>query len=230
MKTSIYYLHTGNNVPFYVGKSIRHKHREYEHKTSKSQKIVMEIIDEVPTSEWKFWEKYYISLFKSWGFKLDNKNNGGGGSINQKESSKKTISKKLLGKNKWSKGGYNKKPVLQFDLNGNLLNKYVSAEEAKRKTNINNIHGCCLGKHKTVGGYIWLYEKDYSENILESKIHLSKTHGNLFKLKNKEHALKIKKAVTEINKKKRKPILQYDLNGNFIKEWEYIREAANKLP
>jgi hypothetical protein len=229
MNTSIYYLHKGDNIPFYIGKSIKPQNRIYEHKTSKCLNVFMEIIDEVPTSEWKFWEKYYISLFKSWGFILINKNNGGGGITKQKVSSKNLISFKMKGKNNWSTGGYNKKSVLQFDLNGNLLNKYISAEEAKRKTNINNIHGCCLGKHKTVGGYIWFYEKDYNKDILKSKMYLSKTHGNLFKLKNKEHSLKIKKAVTETNKKKRKSILQYDLDGNFIKEWEYIREAAKEL-
>lgn len=35
------------------------------------------IIDEVPTMEWEFWEQYYISLFKSWGFDLLNMTNGG---------------------------------------------------------------------------------------------------------------------------------------------------------
>lgn len=229
MNTSIYYLHIGDNIPFYIGKSIRPQNRIYEHKTSKHLNVFMEIIDEVLTSEWKFWEKHYISLFRSWGFKLINKNNGGGGLINQKTSSKKLISSKMKGKNNWSIGGYNKKSVLQFDLNGNLLNKYISAEEAKRKTNINNIHGCCLGKHKTVGGYIWLYEENYNENILKYRLKLIKVNGNLFKPKTKEHALKIKKAITETNKKKRKPILQYDLNGNFIKEWQYIREAAKEL-
>ena len=214
------FIGTTDNVPFYIGKSIRSKSRTYEHKTSRSQNIIMEIIDEVPTSEWIFWEKYYVSLFKSWGFKLENKNNGGGGPMEQKKSTKKLISKKLKGKNIWSTGGYNKKSVIQFDLEGNTITKYPSAEEAKRKTNINNIHGCCLGEIKTAGGYVWLYEKEYSEEILRNKLISIKTHGNLFKPKSKEHTLKIQKAIINTNKKKRKSILQYDIQGNLIKEWE----------
>jgi len=35
------------------------------------------IIDEVDISEWEFWEKHYIKLFKTWGFNLVNSTNGG---------------------------------------------------------------------------------------------------------------------------------------------------------
>lgn len=40
---------------------------------------ILEIIDEVPKSEWKFWEKYWISQFRTWGFKLVNRTEGGDG-------------------------------------------------------------------------------------------------------------------------------------------------------
>lgn len=46
---------------------------------------VLEILDEVPENEWRFWEMYYISLVKSWGFNLVN-------------------DPKLLGGEGWSKG------------------------------------------------------------------------------------------------------------------------------
>lgn len=42
-------------------------------------KPILEIIDEVNYSEWEFWEQHYISLYKSWGFKLINKTFGGEG-------------------------------------------------------------------------------------------------------------------------------------------------------
>jgi hypothetical protein len=35
------------------------------------------ILDEVPIKEWEFWEIHYISLCKSWGFRLTNMTNGG---------------------------------------------------------------------------------------------------------------------------------------------------------
>ena len=71
MTRSIYILHI-NDVVHYVGKTKNPKKREishkYKHKTS-----TFEIVDEVPSSEWKFWERHYISLYRSWGFQLDNK-------------------------------------------------------------------------------------------------------------------------------------------------------------
>jgi hypothetical protein len=78
--TNIYIL-LKDNIPFYVGKSkqsciTRRKHKHY---ATYGNDIKLEIIDEIPSIEWKFWEKHYISLFKSWGFTLLNKNNGGGG-------------------------------------------------------------------------------------------------------------------------------------------------------
>lgn len=52
-----------------------------------------------------------------------------------------------------------KKEVLQFNLNGNLLAKYVSASEASRKTGISKtcITRCCRNERKQSGGYLWEY-------------------------------------------------------------------------
>jgi hypothetical protein len=54
------------------------------------------------------------------------------------------------------------KPILQFDLDGNLLNEYASQKEAERKTGVRQsyISYNCVGKQKTAGGFIWKY-KDY---------------------------------------------------------------------
>lgn len=40
----------------------------------------IEIIDIVNIKEWSFWEMHYISLYKSWGFRLTNTCDGGNGS------------------------------------------------------------------------------------------------------------------------------------------------------
>lgn len=42
-------------------------------------KPILIIIDEVLKSEWKFWERYWISQFLSWGFNLTNYTEGGDG-------------------------------------------------------------------------------------------------------------------------------------------------------
>ena len=54
------------------------------------------------------------------------------------------------------------KPVLQFDINKNLLNEYQSVREAERNTGIQsgNICRVCKGKRKYAGGFIWKYSDD----------------------------------------------------------------------
>ena len=56
-------------------------------------------------------------------------------------------------------GGYNKKQVKQYDLQGNFIKKWNSLAEAERKLKIDhrNISACCLKKQKSAGGYIWKY-------------------------------------------------------------------------
>lgn len=55
------------------------------------------------------------------------------------------------------------KKVLQFDLEGNLLNIYTSVRQADRmndKCNQSAIVKCCKGKQKTCGGFLWRYSDD----------------------------------------------------------------------
>lgn len=78
----------------YIGKSNNPSKRLYSHMTdgrknhrhcwlmglkNKNKLPIVEIIDEVLISEWQFWERHYISLFKSWGFNLLNRTDGGEG-------------------------------------------------------------------------------------------------------------------------------------------------------
>jgi hypothetical protein len=73
------YLLERNRVPFYVGKTLQKiKDHFYTHGERKINSKIIEI-DIVEDNEWRFWESWYIELFKSWGFELENKNNGGGG-------------------------------------------------------------------------------------------------------------------------------------------------------
>lgn len=99
----------------YVGKSNNIKkrlvqHRFDNHKSYKTNWIkslkdnnlepILNIIDEVPKEEWSFWEKHYISLYKSWGFKLTNGTDGGDGCHGGKPS----WNSGKKGLNAWNKG------------------------------------------------------------------------------------------------------------------------------
>mgnify|MGYP003403463352 FL=1 len=86
-----------NGYVKYVGKSDNPKKRFVNHlfinevKTKKhswikslsSKNLIPEllIIDEVVKSEWSFWETYYISLFKFYGYDLTNGTTGGDGCL-----------------------------------------------------------------------------------------------------------------------------------------------------
>lgn len=94
-KTFIYVLiDPRTNQVRYVGKTdnIRKRYNHHliyngkSHKTSwiknlktNGCKPIIEVIDEVPLIDWKFWEVYWISQFKTWGFDLTNNTNGGEG-------------------------------------------------------------------------------------------------------------------------------------------------------
>lgn len=58
----------------------------------------------------------------------------------------------------------------------------------------------------------------------ETKVKISNSHKG--KKPSTEH---IKALVTASSEANKKPIIQYDLNGCFLKEWKYIREASKKL-
>lgn len=49
------------------------------------------------------------------------------------------------------------RPVLQYDINMNLLTKWPYIRAAEKATGANNISTCCRGKLKTSGGFIWRY-------------------------------------------------------------------------
>lgn len=98
----IYYLHKGDNTPFYVGYTKSPKTRLNSHRQTYGIEIEMEEIDECLNKEKKQIESLWIGLFKSWGFDLLNKNKGGGGPLGWSEETKAKYKK-------WRK---DKKPML----------------------------------------------------------------------------------------------------------------------
>ena len=56
----------------------------------------------------------------------------------------------------------NNKPILQFDLEGNIIKEYESITQASKELNnsLNNISQCCLGRSRTSKGYIFRFKDD----------------------------------------------------------------------
>lgn len=126
--TNIYVLEK-NNIPFYIGKTVNFAVRKCNHRKKFGDDITWFFIDLVSDTEWKFWEKYYISLFKSWGFKLENKNDGGGGATKYTMEQCDKISKTKLGMK------YN----ITDDAKQNKSNKLIGlkrSEETKHKISL----------------------------------------------------------------------------------------------
>jgi hypothetical protein len=170
---NIYYLEK-DNIPFYIGKTNNLNQRERSHKLKYGYEINLILLDTVPNEHWKFWEQHYISLFKSWGFKLTNKNNGGGGPTHlviTKEHREK-ISHSLMGhkhseetKQRMRKPrskDYCKKiktikevPIIQYNKQNDIVQIWPSALHAIKKTNIKGIYNALTNRVKTAGGYVW---------------------------------------------------------------------------
>jgi hypothetical protein len=168
----IYFLHVGNEVPFYVGKTNNPRTRQTNHKRKKNNRnIKLEILDEVREDEWKFWECYWIEQFKQWGFKLENGNKGGGGVTKHSPQSKLKFSQSLKGRivsDEWKRKNSlsslltnTSGPVYQFDKQNNFIKIWDAACLAEDYYNPgdrrkrDNIRACIRGRQKTAYGFIW---------------------------------------------------------------------------
>lgn len=220
----------------YIGKTDQYlKQRLYSHiqeckSNKKSHKIswiksllfqdlrpFIKVIDEVPQEEWKYWECYYIELYRSKGCNLTNLTDGGqGGSgykhtqesrnrmrkskLGQKlsEEHKEKISKSIIQKSSenpyYNRSGNNMK---HDPIDKDLLYKLYIIENLSM-VNISKILKC--GKKK-----IW-------DNIQNYDI---KKDKEIWK--------------SQCASQKVKKVIQYNLDGNFIKEWESAVSVYKEL-
>lgn len=102
----------------------------------------------------------------------------------------------------------NLKSVCQYNLKAVFIKDYPSINEAGRITGINPscIRGCCSGKNKSAGGFIWKYKDDFKKVVPYHRI----------RIKGRSHH-------------SAKAVLQFSITGEFIKEWECIVEASHAI-
>lgn len=52
------------------------------------------------------------------------------------------------------------KPIIQLDINGNIIGEYLNGYKAQQELGIleSSINLCCNGKRKTAGGYVWRFK------------------------------------------------------------------------
>jgi group I intron endonuclease len=214
----------------YVGKTNSTKRRLYAHikessGTKKSHKInwiksllvnkskpKITVIDTVSVSEWQFWETFWIEQFKQWGCKLTNLTLGGEGGKGYRHSNyaKKKMRDSKLGK---PLSEEHKSKISQ-----SVLESYISEPRVHEK----RIH---LVKDD-------LYQKYIVENLSMPKL------ASLYGCSEKtiftnlhEHGIRKDKEVwvKQTSSKPKKPVLQYDLDGNFVREWDSPTTIAEEL-
>lgn len=207
------------NIPKYIGKSNAPTHRLKKHieeakrgvKTHKCNWIrglignnllpKLEIIEVVSQESWIFWEQHYISLYKSWGFMLNNLTVGGDGIAGGNIEISKKISASKIGKpSRWfgrkhsiesrlkmSSSALGRKmkdsskqkisnstshPIIQFNKNGEFIKEWKNSETVKKELGISHSACCANGKRKTAGGYIWKHKP--ANLLLPDRIKLQK--------------------------------------------------------
>lgn len=101
----------------------------------------------------------------------------------------------------------NPKSVLQLTKDGSVIKKWDSASWAAKELGlfVLSIKNCCEQKKyvKSVGGFIWVYEEN-KDNI----------NMNYY---------------FNINSHSPKPVIQLDVNMNFVKRWESISKINKEL-
>lgn len=103
-------------------------------------------------------------------------------------------------------------PIVQTNINGDIVKIWSSISEAgKNGYSIKDIHDCITGKRNKHNGYKWNYLKDYKQKLTEEEI-------EYYKNKNVP--------VFSDEYDRNLPIVQLDLNGNYIKIWDCTVEAS----
>lgn len=173
------------------------------------------VIDEVLISEWIFWEMHYISLFKFYGFKLTNLTDGGeGGSLIKRIMTQET-----------------KEKLSRIHLNRTKEQKKISLLKSAETRKLNE---------KTRKEKYLLNPRKMSDSTKEKlrqlKLNMSDEYrrklsiANTGKRPTKDTLIKLKEShANQKNENLRVSIVQLDLNGKFIKNFESISEASRVM-
>lgn len=115
---------------------------------------------------------------------------------------------------------YNTKPIYQYDMGGNLINKYVSLKSVdKNIISYSAVQRACSQNPHYAKGFIWLYKDTITQeeidnvNIYLQDIEESITNGTPTKVVFNDNLFT-------------KPIYQFTLEGDFIKRWNSISDAS----
>jgi hypothetical protein len=120
----------------------------------------------------------------------------------------------------------NRKSIIQYDKQGNFVEKFNSIKEAYNKTLIGrkSIENCVRGESKSAGGFLWkFYKENNFSKIIEQPIKIKSGRK-----KGSTPWNKGKKIEIGCNSKSKK-IIQYHITGEYLKEWDCISQVVKDL-
>ncbi len=194
----------------------------------------IEFLEEVSESDCENFEIYYIYQFRAWGFDLVNTSEGGrmGGVKKHTLETKEKIKESLRNKSKeWHEMRLEK---IKLSRTG-----FKHTEESKKKISKNNKKPM-LGKHPSAETRkkmsLAQKEKKISEKTLERlktmnigrKMSKSSSEKRWATLRKNGYSVseETKKRLSDSSEKRRKAVLQYDMNKNLINIHLSIRDAS----
>lgn len=205
---------------YYLNKDDNYKNRWIKSELLKVNEIIIKELEIVDESNWIEREKYWIEQFRQWGFKLVNTTEGGEGILLTKELiEKRNESNKNSEKRKLA---YSKLRE-DYKTNSKMVEKYQIKEFDDHSTGKRVCNLC--GREIT---YKSKYFKVVIRNIRRAEYqnrvcNSCKLSGD----KNYFFGKKLNDGKTKQEKYGIK-ILQFDLDGNLINEFNSIREASEK--
>lgn len=179
----------------------RHFNRHLQSSYNKYGADVFEytVVEYCPISELDDREKFWIDYYNSTDQNYGyNISEGGLGCRGYKHTEEEISKMRLIQK---------PKPIVQLSLGGEYINTFVSAGEGAAslgKDSSSGIKRCCeKNKYKQAYGYIWVYKEDYDSDNVDWDYYFSGLRRN-------------------------KPVMQFDLEMNLIREWANTTEAGEE--
>ena len=207
---SIYVLYNTKNSKIYIGKTIQdYRKRFYRHKSNAKLQYLEFLYNAIRKYGWDSFEKFIIFQTEE----VDDKNLIID-LINEKEkhyisffkSNQKEFGYNICSGGEGTSGTINNScsiPILQCDLDGNIIKEWPSMHEVERQLGFSNkqiSYFMYSDKRKSsYKGYLWIKKSDYFFDVF----------------KNYQSRDKI--------------VFVFDFNGNFIKEFPSVNKASKEL-